>query len=313
MARRRKGRAINGIVLVDKPAGMSSNAVLQKVRWLYNAQKAGHTGALDPAATGLLPICLGEATKFTQFLLDADKRYQTTGIFGVETDTLDAEGVVTRTASVPETDPVALQSLVDDQFLGDIQQIPPMYSALKRDGKKLYELAREGKTLDLEPRPVTIYANKVLSAYGDEFDLDVHCSKGTYIRTLVADIGSALGCGAHVKTLRRLEHGQFSLDAAVTLSQLTEWQEAGRRDHMDGLLISIDELLAALPRIQLDEKYTRLFSHGNDVQTVAEVGKARVYGNHGHFLGVGEVTNKARLRPIRLVATDNAEMSSNER
>jgi tRNA pseudouridine55 synthase len=302
MARRRKGRPITGVVLVDKPAGMSSNAVLQKVRWLYQAQKAGHTGALDPAATGLLPICLGEATKFTQFLLDADKRYLARGQLGVETDTLDADGEIVRTADVGDISFTQLVGLIEKQFTGPIEQIPPMYSALKRDGKKLYELAREGKVVDLEPRPVTIYSNELLSLDRSVFELGVHCSKGTYIRTLVADIGSCLGCGAHVTQLRRTSHGKFLLDNAVSLDALIQMQEAGNVEGMDGLLISIDALLSELRAVTLDEKYTRLFSHGNDVQTSEKPAKVRVYGENHEFLGVGEVTENARLKPVRLVA-----------
>lgn len=302
MAKRRKGRPITGVVLVDKPAGMSSNAVLQKVRWLYQAQKAGHTGALDPAATGLLPICFGEATKFTNYLLDADKRYLATGRLGEETDTLDADGEIVRTTVVGNITSDQISKVIGEKFVGPIEQIPPMYSALKRDGKKLYELAREGKSIELEPRPVTIYKNELLNLSLPDFELDVHCSKGTYIRTLVADIGSELGPGAHVTNLRRTAHGKFFLKDAVPLDQLISWQEAGEIALMDALLISIDELLSELPSVVLDEKYTRLFSHGNDVQISEIPGKVRVYSDTEQFLGVGEVTEKARLKPVRLVA-----------
>lgn len=302
MARRRKGRPITGVLLVNKPKGMSSNGVLQKVKWLFQAQKAGHTGALDPAATGLLPICFGEATKFTQFLLDADKRYVTTGLFGVETDTLDAEGEVVREAAVPEISSVAITDKISTDFTGDIEQIPPMYSALKRDGKKLYELAREGKSIELESRPVTIFSNELKNLDLPEFELAVHCSKGTYIRTLVADIGASFECGAHVKSLHRVSHGKFSIEHACELSELIELQEQGEVDAMDAKLLSIDELLAELAVIQLNEKYTRLFSHGNDIQCAEPIGKYRVYGDDGQFLGVGNVTEQARLKPERLVA-----------
>lgn len=302
MARRRKGRPITGVLLVNKPIGMSSNGLLQKVKWLYQAQKAGHTGALDPAATGLLPICFGEATKFTQFLLDADKRYITTGLFGVETDTLDAEGEVVREAPVPEITDSAIREKIAAEFVGDIEQVPPMYSALKRDGKKLYELAREGKTIELESRPVTIFANELNALELPEFELSVHCSKGTYIRTLVADIGAAFECGAHVKTLHRVSHGKFNIEQSISLDELIELQEQGDIDTMDAKLLSIDELLAELPAITLNEKYTRLFSHGNDIKSVEPAGKARVYGDDGRFLGVGVVTEQARLKPERLVA-----------
>ena len=302
MARRRKGRPINGILLVDKPKGMSSNGLLQKVKWLYQAQKAGHTGALDPAATGLLPICFGEATKFTQFLLDANKRYTTTGVFGIETDTLDAEGEIIAQADVPDISERALNDLLASEFTGAIEQVPPMYSALKRDGKKLYELAREGKTIELEARPVSIFNNQLLALNSPEFTLDVRCSKGTYIRTLVADIGHKFGCGAHVKALHRTEHGKFAVEYAKSLDSLIAMQERGDIEAMDELLIPIDVLLSELPKIQLDEKYTRLFSNGNDVNCAELPGKVRVYGVADEFLGVGRVSEKARLHPERLIA-----------
>lgn len=306
MARRRKGRPVTGVLLIDKPQGWSSNGLLQKVRWLFQAQKAGHTGALDPAATGLLPVCFGEATKFTQFLLNADKRYITTGILGVETDTLDAEGEVTARHDVPEIDAEALGHVLSEHFTGDIEQIPPMYSALKRDGKKLYELAREGKSVELAARPVHIFHNRLLRLDGAEFDLDVACTKGTYIRTLVADVGTRLGCGAHVKSLRRLQHGAFRLEQAVTLETLETLREQEGPEALDRYLFSLDDLLSDLPVIQLNELHSRLFSHGNDVQTEAGPGQARVYDVESRFLGVGRVTEHSRLQPVRLVARDSA-------
>lgn len=305
MARRRKGRPITGVLLIDKPAGWSSNGLLQKVRWLFQAQKAGHTGALDPAATGLLPICLGEATKFTQFLLDADKRYLTTGILGVETDTLDAEGEVTARHEVPGITQEEFQRALDEHFCGAVEQVPPMYSALKRDGKKLYELAREGKTVKIEPRPVTLYENHLLRLESPEFDLDVTCSKGTYIRTLVADVGAHFGSGAYVSSLRRLQHGKFKLEDAVTFEQLEALREAQGPEALDGLLLSLDELLDDLPVIRLGELHSRLFGNGNDVQTESVPGQVRVYAHDGQFIGVGEVTAQSRLKPVRLVARDN--------
>lgn len=307
MARKRKGRAIDGVVLVDKPAGFSSNGLLQKIRWIYQAQKAGHTGALDPAATGLLPICLGEATKFTRYLLDSDKRYLTTGVLGVCTDTLDAEGEVVAQASVPDVERKELEALIAARFSGDIEQIPPMYSALKRDGKKLYELARQGETIELEPRPVTIFQNELQDLSVPEFSLNVHCSKGTYIRTLVADIGDAIGCGAHVKNLRRTAHGPFRLDQAKAVEALEALREQEDFQTLDSYLISIDELLRHLPRVDLNEKQTRLFSHGNDIQFEAISGEVRVYSHSGDFLGVGEGRKGHRLQPVRLVAKRQVE------
>lgn len=306
MARRRKGRPVDGVLLVDKPAGWSSNAVLQKVRWLFQAQKAGHTGALDPLATGLLPVCLGEATKFTRFLLDADKAYLTTAKLGIRTETLDAEGEVTETAAVPALDAGTVRQLLADKFTGDIEQVPPMYSALKRDGKKLYELAREGKAVDLEPRPVTIRTLSLERLAGDELDLAVACSKGTYIRTLVDDIGRALGCGAHVAALRRTRHGHFSLDDAIPLDALIEQREADGCEALDRHLLSLDELLVDLPVVELTEGQARRFRHGNTVDRIPPTapGQVRVREQDGgRFLGVGAVTPAGVLNPIRVVAT----------
>jgi len=305
MARRKKGRPINGIVLVDKPAGWSSNAVLQKVRWLFQAQKAGHTGALDPLATGLLPVCLGEATKFTRFLLDADKAYLTTARLGMRTDTLDAEGDVTETATVPALNVTTVETLLAERFTGNIEQVPPMYSALKRDGKKLYELAREGKEVELEPRPVTIHSLTLERLGTDELELSVFCSKGTYIRTLVDDIGQALGCGAHVSALRRTRHGHFSIGDAIPLDTLIEQRDAKGSEALDRHLLSMDDLLVDLPVVELTEGQSRRFSHGNEVDRIPpmEAGQVRVRDrDSGRFLGVGAITCDAVLQPVRVVA-----------
>lgn len=302
MARRRKGRPVNGVLLVDKPKGFSSNGVLQKVRWLYQAQKAGHTGALDPAATGLLPICFGEATKFTRFLLDSDKRYVTTGTLGVSTDTLDAEGHVLDVKPVPEIDIETLSVLIETKFTGHVEQVPPMYSALKRDGKKLYELAREGKSIDLDPRPVTIYENRVLIWNSPELTLDVHCSKGTYIRTLMSDIGDLIGCGAHVNQLRRTMHGQFYIDQAISLDRLEELRSIDDYSGLDALLLTIDDLLADFTKITLSENRSKFFSNGNDVQIDHPPCLARVYNHLDEFLGIGRVTDQGRIFPERLIS-----------
>lgn len=302
MARRKKGRPISGVLLIDKPLGFSSNQLLQKAKWLYQAQKAGHTGTLDPAATGLLPICFGEATKFSQFLLDAEKAYLTTGVLGVSTETLDAEGEITQERAVPTLSEPQLLAVLS-KFTGDIEQVPPMYSALKRDGKKLYELAREGIEVEIDPRPVTIQRNDLLRFASPEFDLDVQCSKGTYIRTLVADIGEEIGCGAHVKTLRRTRHGQFNIDQAISLEVLDGLREAENYEALDALLVSLDDLLADLPRIDLDEHRAKYFSNGNDVNCDIRACTARVYLND-RFLGVGRVSEQRRLQPERLVSKE---------
>lgn len=304
MARRRKGRPVTGILLLDKAQGWSSNGVLQKVRWLFHAQKAGHTGALDPMATGLLPICLGEATKFTRFLLDADKAYLATACLGVRTDTLDAEGQVTEQAVVPDLSEEAIRQLLKTEFTGDVQQVPPMYSALKRDGKKLYELARQGIEIEREARPVTIHRLELLGYQAPELQLDVDCSKGTYIRTLVDDIGTALGCGAHLSALRRTRHGRFSLAQAVTLDALIERHEQGGPEALDEWLMPLDDLLQDFPRVDLDESEANRFSHGNPVP-LAEPGSAlmRVYDDADHaFMGLGNGLD-GWLRPVRLVSS----------
>lgn len=308
MARRRKGRPVTGILLLDKPQGWSSNGVLQKIRWLFQAQKAGHTGALDPMATGLLPICLGEATKFTRFLLDADKAYLATASLGVRTDTLDAEGEVIEQRVVPDLSEDAIATLLNAEFTGDLLQVPPMYSALKRDGKKLYELARQGIEIEREARPVHIHRLEMLGYQSPQLHLDVDCSKGTYIRTLVDDIGTALGCGAHLSALRRTRHGRFSLTQAVSLDALIERHEQGGPEALDQWLMPLDDLLQDFPQLALDESGARRFSHGNPVP-LSQPGQAliRVYaGDDQAFLGLGNGVD-GWLRPVRLVASSGDE------
>lgn len=306
MAKRRKGRAVDGVLLLDKPSGLTSNAILQKTRWIYQAQKAGHTGALDPMATGLLPICFGEATKFSRFLLDADKAYLATGCLGVSTDSYDADGAVTQRRPVPE---FSVEQMVQDvlpDFVGEIQQVPPIYSALKRDGKKLYEYARQGQEVDIAPRPVTIFGLSLESMDLPFFTLRVHCSKGTYIRSLIADIGEKLGCGAHVTELRRTQHGQFHLDNALTLETIQSLSEQGP-EALDQYLQSIDELLKDLPVQTLTDAQAQRFSCGNPVMSDADTTEAavRVYDPQGRFLGVGEISRDQCLKPVRLIAQEH--------
>lgn len=229
-------RRIDGVLLLDKPAGASSNAALQRTKWLFNAAKAGHTGTLDPMATGLLLLCFGRATKFAGMLLDADKTYRAAVRLGVTTDTADAEGGVLETRPVEVSQARVREALV--QFTGEIEQVPPMYSALKRDGKPLYEYARQGIELERPPRRVTIHELRLLSFGGDQFEIEVACSKGTYIRTLAADIGEALGCGAHLSALRRTRIGDFDVTDACSLDQLAQMDESAR----DGRLLSVGVL-----------------------------------------------------------------------
>ncbi|RME34592.1 MAG: tRNA pseudouridine(55) synthase TruB [Gammaproteobacteria bacterium] len=302
--RRRRGRPVDGLLLLDKPAGLTSNAALQRVKSLYRAQKAGHTGNLDPLATGLLPICLGEATKFTAFLLDADKRYLTRARLGLRTTTGDAEGEVIERREVPELDREGIERVLE-RFRGRIEQVPPMHSAIKRQGRPLYELAREGVTVEREPREVEIHSLELVDLGTEELELEVHCSKGTYIRTLIEDIGEALGCGAHVSALRRTAAGPFGIDDAVTLQRLEELAVRGDLETLDGLLLPVDRLLAGLPAQRLAGDSGYYFAQGQAVQQypAPAAGLLRMYDEQGRFLGVGESTGDGRIAPRRLVRT----------
>lgn len=288
------------MLLLDKPTGMSSNAALQKARWLFNAEKAGHTGTLDPLATGLLPLCFGEATKFSGELLDAGKSYLATVRLGVVTDTADAEGRVLETHPVMVTE-ADLHALLP-RFTGEIEQIPPMHSALKQDGVPLYELARKGIEVERNRRRVTIHALQVSAWAGDRFDLSVDCSKGTYVRTLAADIGTVLGCGAHLAGLRRTRVGSLDLGSAVTLEAI----EALPAEARDRLLRPPDALLAELPAAELDAQETERMLHGQPVRwdDVSQQ-RYRLYGPTG-FIGLGIASADGWLQPKRLVAASNS-------
>ena len=286
---------VDGVLLLDKSLGMSSNDALQKARRLFSAAKGGHTGTLDPLATGLLPLCFGEATKFSADLLDADKTYLAELALGVTTDTGDAEGRVLARRAVL-VDEVALAGALV-RFQGPIDQVPPMHSALKRDGRPLYELARQGIVVEREARPVTIHAIELHEFAGDRLRISVSCSKGTYIRVLAMDIGAALGCGAHLTALRRTRVGDLVLDGALTLAAIEAIEEAAR----PASLQPVDALLQSLPRVDLDGEAESRFSHGNPVDLPAGLaGKIRVYAG-GRLLGVGEPGAGGRLWPKRLV------------
>lgn len=288
-------KQVDGVLLLDKPIGFTSNDALQKARRLFSAAKGGHTGTLDPLATGLLPLCFGEATKFSADLLDADKTYEAVLKLGVTTDSGDAEGKVTATAAVDVEKTAILKIL--PQFTGDIRQIPPMHSALKRNGRPLYELARQGIEVEREARAVTIHSIDLLDFAGDSLTLRVACSKGTYIRVLAADIGAALGCGAHLTALRRTRVGDLDLDGAVTLAGLEGLDEAGRMV----CLKPVDALLHTLPILAVEGDAAQRFSHGNPVDLPAGLtGKIRVYQN-GRLIGIGEPGQGERLWPKRLV------------
>lgn len=288
-------KQVDGVLLLDKPVGFSSNDALQKARRLFSAAKGGHTGTLDPLATGLLPLCFGEATKFSADLLDADKTYEATLKLGVTTDSGDAEGVITATHPVQSVESDVLAVL--PRFVGAINQIPPMHSALKRDGRPLYELARQGIEVERAPRAITIHAIDMLSFSGDEVRLRVACSKGTYIRVLVADIGAALGCGAHLTALRRTVVGDLSLAGAVTLAELEGIEESARLN----FLKPVDALLHSLPVLAVEGDAALRFRHGNPIDLPSGLaGKIRVYEN-GRLIGIGEPGPGGRLWPKRLV------------
>ncbi|PJI48767.1 MAG: tRNA pseudouridine(55) synthase TruB [Pseudomonas sp.] len=294
-------RAVNGVLILDKPLGMSSNQALQKVRWLLNAEKAGHTGSLDPLATGVLPLCFGEATKFSQYLLDADKAYETVALLGTTTTTGDAEGEVLEQREVT-VGREALEAQLP-RFRGDIEQVPPMYSALKKDGQPLYKLARAGEVVEREARSVTIARLELLAFESPRATLAVSCSKGTYIRTLVEDLGRELGCGAHVAALRRTQAGPFQLNQSVTLEELEKAHAEGGNEALDRFLLPVDAGLEHWPLLQLSEHSTYYWLHGQPVRApeVPKFGMLRVQDHEGRFIGIGEVTEDGRLAPRRLI------------
>ena len=296
---KRVWQRVDGVLLLDKSCGMSSNQALQKARRLYSAAKAGHTGTLDPLATGLLPLCFGDATKFSADLLDADKTYEADLLFGITTDTGDAEGSVLQTRPVCFGLAELEHSLT--RFRGPITQIPPMHSALKRDGKPLYELARQGIEVERKPRAVLIHELQLLAFSGERCRLRVHCSKGTYIRTLAEDIGQALGCGAHLTALRRTGVGALQIGQALTLAQLGDLPEAERSK----CLWPLDSLLQSLPAIHLDAARADKVLHGNPVSlaeaAVTGSGRCRVYDAAHGLLGIGEL-RAASLHPKRLLS-----------
>ncbi len=299
---RRTSRHINGILLLDKPINITANFALQAVKRLYAAKKAGHTGSLDPLATGMLPICFGEATKFSQFLLDSDKRYWVIAQLGVKTTTGDAEGDVVAQRPVLEYSASQLEATFD-KFRGDIEQVPSMYSALKHQGRPLYELARQGITIERAARPVHIYDLKLLDRTLDTLILDITCSKGTYIRTLVEDIGEVLGCGAHVHTLRRLNAGPYQEQQMITLPQLESLAQTGDYSALDACLLPIDTAITGWPLMTVSEAAFYYLRRGQPVilPHAPTSGWVRLNLHDGKFLGVGEILDDGRVAPRRLV------------
>ncbi|MFH4464320.1 tRNA pseudouridine(55) synthase TruB [Vibrio diabolicus] len=308
MARRRKGRPINGVILLDKPTGISSNDALQKVKRIYFAEKAGHTGALDPLATGMLPICLGEATKFSQFLLDSDKRYRVIAKLGERTNTSDSDGEVVETRPIDVTLD-KLEACID-KFRGESDQVPSMFSALKYQGKPLYEYARKGIEVPRESRKITVYEIVLHRFEGDEVEMEVHCSKGTYIRTIVDDLGEMLGCGAHVTMLRRTGVAKYPYEKMVTLEQLNELLEQAHREEraprelLDPLLLPMDTAVEDLPEVNLVPELADMVQHGQPVQVFGAPteGSLRLtMGEERLFIGVGEMNDDGKIAPKRLV------------
>lgn len=296
-------RDLHGVLLLDKPQGMTSNDALQKVKWLFNAKKAGHTGALDPLATGMLPICFGEATKFSQYLLDSDKRYQVIAKLGERTDTSDADGQIICSKPVNIT-----QSQIDEaltHFRGDILQVPTMFSALKHQGKPLYEYARQGIVIEREARPITVYENQFIQfdVTNHELTLEIHCSKGTYIRTIIDDLGELLGCGAHVIYLRRLQVSNYPIKKMVTLEALQNLADK------DELLMPVDSPMNEYPKVILSEQQGKNILLGRTIEidsTINEVNVStkenlvRIYQDQ-RFIGAGIQTNN-KLSPKRLIS-----------
>lgn len=296
-------RDLHGVLLLDKPQGMTSNDALQKVKRLFNAKKAGHTGALDPLATGMLPICFGEATKFSQYLLDSDKRYQVIAKLGERTDTSDADGQIICSKPVNIT-----QSQIDEaltHFRGDILQVPTMFSALKHQGKPLYEYARQGIVIEREARPITVYENQFIQfdVTNHELTLEIHCSKGTYIRTIIDDLGELLGCGAHVIYLRRLQVSNYPIKKMVTLDALQNLADK------DELLMPVDSPMNEYPKVILSEQQGKNILLGRTIEidsTINEVNVStkenlvRIYQDQ-QFIGAGIQTNN-KLSPKRLIS-----------
>lgn len=298
--RRQKGRAITGILLLDKPQGLTSNKALQLVKRLFNAQKAGHTGSLDPIATGMLPICFGEATKVSGFLLDADKSYTAVCQLGTTTTSGDADGEILQQRPVTDISKERITTVLE-QFIGEISQTPPMHSAIKQNGVPLYKLAHQGLEVEREARTVHIHKLEMVRFEHGLLEMEVHCSKGTYIRTLAEDIGSVLGCGAHIVELRRTQVGPF-IEELWTLEQLNSLVETGL-EAIDQVLQPIEKALEPFPGINLSKDATYYLQKGQAVfvPQLKQRGLVRLYAFEGEFLGIGCVLDDGRVAPKRLM------------
>jgi tRNA pseudouridine55 synthase len=301
-------RKINGVLVLDKPVGVTSNAALQMTKRLFEAAKAGHTGSLDPLATGVLPLCFGEATKFSQYLLDADKRYLATFKLGVSTTTGDAEGEIVAKVQVPSLELSEIDAVLD-QFRGKIQQTPSMFSALKVNGQPLYKLARQGIEVERKSREVTILRYDALEYEGDLLKVDIECTKGTYVRSLAEDLGKALGCGAHVAELRRIKSGPYELAESVTVAELEKIKEEEGLALLDALLLPVESSIEDWPAINLTELTAAYFKQGQAVQVAKAPGSgwvrifSEVESNEPVFMGVGEILEDGKVAPRRLVVS----------
>ncbi len=303
--RNKKGRNLTGIVVIDKPTGRSSNHVLQQVKRLFDAKKAGHTGSLDPLATGVLPICLGEATKVSSYLLDADKSYHVTCQLGTITDSGDSDGEVVEVKPVPAFSEQSLLRLLT-QFTGQQEQVPPMFSALKHQGQPLYKLARQGIEVERKSRTVTIYSIELLSFTADSFTLAVACSKGTYIRTLVEDISHAMGTGGHVVMLRRVQAAGYNIEQALTIEQLEQLAEEGQTE-LDSALLNTADALPEWPKVIANDEQVIALRHGQQIVSTLEYVSAqvRLFDQQDNFLGLGEMFSNGTVSPKRVFVDHN--------
>lgn len=297
-----KRRQVNGILILDKPVGFTSNKALQSVKRIYRAQKAGHTGSLDPLATGVLPLCFGEATKFSQYLLESDKSYLVTALLGKTTDTGDADGQVLEEKPCDSVTEVLIRTILNS-LKGEIMQVPSMYSALKHHGEPLYKLARQGITVERKARKVTIYELDLVRFHFPKITLSVKCSKGTYVRTLIEDIGVALGCGAHVIALKRLEAGPYRLDQAVTMEMLDQILAGEGDAGLDRLLLPAASAVSHWPQVNLTQTTAYYLQQGQPVQVpkAPAQGWVRIHEGDHNFIGVGEILEDGRVAPRRLV------------
>lgn len=307
--RKPRGRQLDGILLLDKPGGMTSNAALQRAKWLFAAAKAGHTGSLDPMATGVLPLCFGEATKFSQYLLDADKTYRCTMRFGITTNTGDADGEVLVNKPAPALTRDAVESALV-RFVGEIEQVPSMFSAIKHQGQPLYKLAREGIEVERAARKVTVYRLVITDFRGGEYpeaDVEAHVSKGTYIRTLAEDVGALLECGAHISRLHRCQAGPFHEASCISLERLEAERGEGRAELLDHFLLPVEKAIDHLPTVTVPEASGFYLRQGQPVLEVkalhaAAVGDmVRVVLESGEFLGVAEIQPDGRIAPRKLL------------